>query len=247
MIKVGICDDDQRFLSQMEQSIEELEEKYHYEVQIELYSDGKELLEDFEKGIGFDLIFLDIEMKQLDGIKTAQKIRECDYHMLIVYVSSYEEYLMQLFEVEPFRFLKKPLQKEQLEDVFLKAQRRIQEKQKSYYRFQFGKTMVQVLQKDILYFESAGRKVLVHTMEKQYEYYDKLDKVEEKLNGARFLRIHKAYLVNVDNIEAFQYERVALIDGTVLNISEKNRARVRNEFWKYYKYDEKAEEEKKRF
>src|SRR5699024_12828824 len=61
--------------------------------------------------------------------------------LLIVYVSSYEQYLMQLFEVEPFRFLKKPLQREQLEDVFLKAQKRIEEKQKSYYRFQFGKTV----------------------------------------------------------------------------------------------------------
>ena len=89
MMKVGICDDDQRFLSQMEQSMEELKKKYHYEVQIELYSDGKELLEDFENGIGLDLIFLDIEMKQVDGIETARKIREKDYHILIVYVSSY--------------------------------------------------------------------------------------------------------------------------------------------------------------
>ncbi|HIR88269.1 MAG TPA: response regulator transcription factor [Candidatus Fimimorpha faecalis] len=239
MMKVGICDDDQRFLSQMEQSMEELKKKYHYEVQIELYSDGKELLEDFENGIGLDLIFLDIEMKQVDGIETARKIREKDYHILIVYVSSYEQYLMQLFEVEPFRFLKKPLQREQLEDVFLKAQKRIEEKQKSYYRFQFGKTVIQVLQKDILYFESAGRKVIVHTVEKQYEYYDKLDQVEEKLKEGHFLRIHKAYLVNIENIEAFQYERVALIDGTLLNISEKNRARVRNEFWEYYKYADK--------
>ncbi len=235
MIKVGICDDEQKFLSQMEKEIGELAKKYHYEIQAELYSDGGELLEDFEKGIGFDLIFLDIEMARVNGIETARKIREKDYHMLIVYVSSYDEYLMQLFEVEPFRFLKKPLQKEQLEDVFIKAQKRIEEKKKSYYRFQTGKTMMQILQKDILFFESAGRKVIIHTMEKQYEYYDKLDKVEEKLEGSRFLRIHKAYLVNVDNIEAFQYERVALIDGTLLNISEKNRARVRNEFWEYYK------------
>lgn len=245
MIKVGICDDEQRFLSQMEQTIEAIAQKYHYEVQVEVYSDGKELLEDFEKGIGLDLVFLDIEMEKVDGIETARKIRERDYHLLIVYVSSYEEYLMQLFEVEPFRFLKKPLQKEQLEEVFIKAQRRIEEKKKSYYRFQIGKTMMQVLQKDILYFESAGRKVMIHTMEKQYEYYDKLDKVEEKLENARFLRIHKAYLVNVDNIEAFQYERVALMDGTVLNISEKNRSRVRNEFWEYYKGASEEREEKR--
>ena len=48
--------------------------------------------------------------------------------------------------------------------------------------------------------ESAGRKVIVHTINRTYEYYDKLDHVEEQLNGMRFVRIHKAYLVNMDNV-----------------------------------------------
>lgn len=75
----------------------------------------------------------------------------------------------------------------------------------------------------------------MHTLHKEYAYYDKLNNIEEQLKDSRFIRIHKAYLVNIDNIEAFQYERVALTDGTILNISEKNRPYIRNEFWKYFK------------
>ena len=85
--------------------------------------------------------------------------------------------------------------------------------------------------------ESAKRKVIVHTTNHTYDYYDKLDQVEEKLGNMRFVRIHKAYLVNMDNIEAFQYDRVALTDGTILSISEKNRPRIREMFWEYCKED----------
>lgn len=234
MIRVGVCDDDQRFLSQTEDYLSRIQKKYHYEMQTEVYSSGKELLDDFIQGIGFDMVFLDIEMEEMDGIETAKQIRQTDYHLPLIYISSYDSYMKQLFEVEPFRFLQKPLQFEELEAVFLKAVKRVEEQKNSYYRFQVGKSRLQVLCREILYFESDGRKVIVHTASKQYKYYDKLDHVEELMAGYRFIRIHKAYLVNLDNIEAFQYERVALTDGTILNISEKNRSRIRNEFWDYY-------------
>ena len=64
-----------------------------------------------------------------------------------------------------------------------------------------------------------------------------MDVVEEKLKEMRFVRIHKAYLVNMDHIEAFQYDRVALSDGTFLSISEKNRPRMREMFWEYCRED----------
>ncbi len=74
----------------------------------------------------------------------------------------------------------------------------------------------------------------MHTLQHSYEYYGKLNEIEENLKEMRFVRIHKAYLVNIDNVEAFQYERVAMSDGTILSISQKNRPRIRSEFWKYY-------------
>lgn len=233
MIKIGICDDDLKSAGLIQQYLEELGQKYQYRMEMEIYSSGEELIRDYEEGSGFDLIYLDIEMKQLDGIETARWIRKHQYPMLLIYVSSYDTYLKQLFEVEPFRFLQKPVSAEEFEQVFLKAVERIEEQNGEYFRFQSGRNMMNLLCRDILYLESAGRKVIVHTVHRTYEYYDKLDHVEEKLREMRFVRIHKAYLVNMDNIEAFQYERLSLKDGTILNISEKNRPRIRSIFWNY--------------
>lgn len=239
MIKIGVCDDNQQFVGTVTTYLDKLSNLYHYEIEVEAYASGEELVDDMRNGVSFDLIYLDIEMNGMDGIETASWIRRNDYHLLLVYISSHEEYLKKLFETEPFRFLQKPLLYPEFEAVFRKAVKRIEQKQSSYYYFHSRKSLIKVLCKDILYFESSGRKIIVHTMHATYEYYDKLNNVEEKVKGMRFIRIHKAYLVNIDNIEAFQYERVALVDGTILSISEKNRPRIRSEFWMYCKGEDK--------
>lgn len=233
MIKIGICDDNLMFAGQIQQYLEDVGKKYQYRLDVEVYASGEELIRDYEEGIRFDLLYLDIEMGQMDGIETARWIRDHHYYMILIYVSSYDTYLKQLFEVEPFRFLQKPIDAKVFEQVFLKAVERIEEQKGAYFRFQSGWNMINLLCRDILYLESAGRKVIVHTINQTYEYYDKLDHAEEQLGELRFVRIHKAYLVNMDNVEAFQYERLSLKDGTILNISEKNRPRIRSIFWNY--------------
>ena len=93
MMKVGICDDDQRFLSQMEQSMEELKKKYHYEVQIELYSDGKELLEDFENG--FTIIPSKGGYSKKSGYMLMCAISNRDYY----------EFKQKILEIDPNAFI----------------------------------------------------------------------------------------------------------------------------------------------
>ncbi len=232
-IKIAVCDDDQQFLGTLTGALERLERKHQYEIDLEEYSSGEELIADINRGIRFDVIYMDIEMKQMDGMKTAAYIRERDDTMILIYISSHEEYMRELFETEPFRFLSKPLSLEAFERVFLKAAQKVESRKRECYYFQSGKSRMKVIVRDILYFESSGRKVIVHTKHHDYTYYDKLGEVEKKVAAMRFVRIHKAYLVNMDNIEAFQYERVALVDGTILNISEKNRPRIRSQFWEY--------------
>lgn len=238
MIKVAVCDDDVAFAGGTQSFLDKISEEYHVELETSVFLSGTELVKEYQNGNSFDLIFLDIEMNGMDGITTARNIRELDYHVLIVYISSHDEYLRQLFEAEPFRFLKKPVEYEEFCSVFFQAQKRITAMQSNYFCFRSGKNLMKIFCKDILYFESSGRKVILHTGQHTYEFYDKLNNIEEKLKELRFVRIHKAYLVNLDNVESFQYERLALTDGTILSISEKNRPRLRNEFWHYFRMEE---------
>ncbi|MBQ8640464.1 MAG: response regulator transcription factor [Lachnospiraceae bacterium] len=238
MIGIGVCDDSITFTEEMHRLLCAYEKEHGLDFEIRLYNSAEELLRAMEEKESFELLFLDIEMGGMDGITLGKKLREMVNRVLIVYVSGYDQYLRQLFEVEPFRFCSKPVKKEELYDILERAMERIRSSIRETFRFQYGKNVVNLLCRDILYLESSGRKVVVHTANGSYEYYDKLDHAQALLPSRSFARIHKAYLINMEHVEAFQYEKVAMRDGTILNISEKNRANVRSLFWDYLKEKE---------
>ena len=226
MITCAMCDDELPFAEQLRSLVMAYAKKKRLELQAETFASAEELLEEIENGAGFEILFLDIEMRKMDGIELGKKLRERSYQTLIIYVSGYDQYMRQLFEAEPFRFLSKPLKQEELENVLDKAFERISRFHRELFTIRFGKNVVNLLCRDIVYLESNKRKVIVHTVRGEYE--------EELLAiSADFVRIHKAYLVNMEHVEAFQYEKLALRDGTILSISEAHRANVRSRFWEW--------------
>ena len=235
MITCAMCDDELPFAEQLRSLVMAYAKKKRVELQAETFASAEELLEEIENGAGFEILFLDIEMRKMDGIELGKKLRERSYQTLIIYVSGYDQYMRQLFEAEPFRFLSKPLKQEELENVLDKAFERISRFHRELFTIRFGKNVVNLLCRDIVYLESNKRKVIVHAVRGEYEYYHKLDEAEEELLAisADFVRIHKAYLVNIEHVEAFQYEKLALRDGTILSISEAHRANVRSRFWEW--------------
>ena len=235
MTAIGICDDMIPFTEEMYRRLKQYADAHHCEFEIRIYNSPKELLDAFADGESVEILFLDIEMDGMDGIELGRVLREQERKLLIVYVSGYDQYLRQLFEIEPFGFVQKPVHDGELERILDRALRRLFSARRETFRFQYGKNVMNLLCRDIVYLESSGRRVLVHTETETYAYYDKLDHAQEQLESKGFVRIHKAYLINMEYLEAFQYEKAALRTGVILNISEKYRAAVRSRFWDYLK------------
>lgn len=121
IINIAICDDDKIFTGTAEALLIELARKYSLTVKIELYYKGEDLVKDISKGLKYDIIYLDIEMGNLNGVSAARYIREIDLDVILIYISNYEEYLREVFEVNTYRFLDKPIDKETFERYFLGA------------------------------------------------------------------------------------------------------------------------------
>lgn len=197
MINVGICDDDLIFATKIETMLIKISKSQLIEMNIEVYSDGCELWNDIQNRNTFDLLYLDIEMLQVNGIDVARKIREKDMDVIIIYISSYENYFIQLFEVEPFRFIKKPVDEKIFYDYFNKAYNRILGSD-LYFEYKFNKVLYKIMLKDVLYFESSGRLIKIKGKDENGKFYGKLNMLEKKLENGKisFLRIHQSYLVN---------------------------------------------------
>lgn len=213
MLRIAICDDDKILVTQIEEMLNRYLDKKMIDRYIEIFYDGASLERIYEKGDRFDIIYLDIEMSGKNGIEAAKSIRRLDRDVLLIYVSSYETYFMQLFEVEPFRFIKKPIKETEFEEVIDFAYERIIEED-AYFEYKYNKTVGKVLIRKIMYFESAGRIVNIHTEESTYRYYGKLDEVERRLvqNKIPFLRIHKSFYVNFHFVDKITFSKLILSD-----------------------------------
>ena len=231
-MKIAICDDDISFTSKLEEIIKQESVNYGKKPEIDVFFDGETLVKSIEDGQSYSMIFLDIEMKRMNGITAARRIRQLDRYTLIIYISSYDDYLKELFEVEPFRFISKPLQLQKLKQYFGEAIRKI-EGLNNIYSYSYNKEEYTVPIKEIVYFESNKRLINIRLNDgTEQSFYGKLNNIEKEIQkiNKHFIRIHQSFLVNYSYIKSMTYSEVVLEckdEEYVLRISEDRRSTVR--------------------
>ena len=234
MIHIAICDDEDDIAIQIENMIEKLGKDQGIPVDIDVFSSGAEMERAMLTAPQYDLLFLDINMKDKNGIAVAEEIRKTDGNMIIVFVSGYKDYVWAAFHVNPFDFIQKPLNEKTFAQVLFRAFKQIREKA-CYYAFTYKGVESKILYKDILFFESSARKIRVYLSNgKMEEFNAKLSTVEAKLAEAKipFLRIHQSYLVNYHMIKTRAKTEVTLVDGQKLAISERHQRVFGEEYTK---------------
>ena len=228
MFQIAVCDDDKILCAELENILLEMEPCFQEKTEVEVFYNGRDLWNTLQQGgYEIDLLFLDIRMQYLDGIELGRRIREVlgDECMQIVYISNYDSYALELFEVRPLHFLKKPLTKNMVENVVQKAWN-LAKNQKQWYCYLSGKALHKVSLTEVLYFSSQSKKVTIHTTTGNKEFYGKLSEVEKCLTGYNFISIHKSYLVNFVYIDTIRHSEVVLTNGETLPISNSHKEAV---------------------
>ena len=228
MLRIAICDDDKLICQQLEDMLYNICKNINEKLETEVFYSGEELCRFLIQANRFDIIFLDIELREINGVEVGKEIRDeyNDEITQIVYVSSKESYAMDLFEVRPLNFLVKPVSKERVESVLIKAVKLFGDNN-HFYEYKNGNVNFSVPVGDILYFESAGRKVNIVMLDDEKSFYGKLSEVEEQLSSQDFIMIHKSYLINFSHVIEYTYDYVKMSNKEVLTISQNNRKAVR--------------------
>lgn len=222
-INTIICDDDKAIRNQIYSYLEEFEVGNYCRFEIKTFSSAEEML----KSAFIDdceLLFLDIEMSGLNGIEVSHIFREQQGkdELQIIFISAYDQYMKEMFDVRPFNFLSKPIHREKFDDTierFIK----LHKKSSLIFTYKVGRELLRVPYKEILYFESSKRKVLLHTKEGVAEFYGKLDELMDDLREHSFFRIHQSYLVNPIHIHNYSAHVIRLVNGIEIPISNKYR------------------------
>ncbi len=235
MYRIGICDDDKILCALLEEQLHALSAGFSIKFETEVWYSGESLESDLKKGIKLDILFLDIELLQKNGIEVGTFIRDeledTDTH--IVYISSKEGYAMQLFQIQPLDFLIKPISQEKLKAVLSRSMKR-KRNEESCFEYQKGSSFFRIPVKEILYFMSMDKRILIIKRNGQEEFYGKLKNVAKQL-PADFLMIHQSYIIHQEYVSEYSYESVKMMNGDVLSISKPYRKEVRAKVKQYQK------------
>ncbi len=182
-----------------------------------IFNDGDEITSDYESK--YDIIFLDVEMKRLDGMSAAAKIRKLDTNVIIIFITNMSQYAIKGYLVDALSFLLKPVPYFAFAQEMKKAIERISKNKKiKSVLVQTEKGMKKVLSTDIMYVESVKHDIFVVTRNEEFQIKSTMKKMEELLNDARFFRSNNSYLVNLDYVSGIKDDFVA-INGQLLKIA----------------------------
>ena len=228
MYRIGICDDEIEFCTEIEGFVQEYAEKEEITVKTEIFTSGEALFETMNHENTFDLLFLDIELGGINGVEVGHRLREKveNEAMQIIYVSSKESYAMQLFQIRPFDFLTKPVTMEKITKV-LSEYKRLFIDRNIFFTYHVGKSTYRISENDILYFQCEGKKIQVITTKDKREYYGKMVDVEKQISMNKFCVVHKSYIVNINYVSEFCPDEVVMCNEIRIPISQSMRKRVR--------------------
>lgn len=233
MIHIAICDDNLQICKELEQYI--IEWKENREIEIELFKSGKVFEEELKEKY-YDIIFLDVILSDVNGIQLGKMIREKlqNDSSLLIYMSGYSEYAIELFQFQPFHFLKKPIEPTVFQKIFYQACDKV-EKNTGIFEFKSGRTIRRIPLSKILYFEGDNRRVKIMTERNVYYCYSTIEKLFAKINmeQAGFIRIHKSYAVNTNYIEIFTTKLVTMFDGTEFTVSAQFKENAQRRYEAY--------------
>lgn len=228
----AICDDDQEVINKFE---EYFEMNPVFKAEYDCFNSGDEILKYIElTNQRYDVYFLDIEMEGRSGMDIAKQIRENDTEALIIFVSSYSEFMEEAFEVLAFRFLCKPLKFEKFCDVLYDIKRYIH-KRKCKFLFQYDKLQYSINTNEIMYFEKQGKILYINTTKAQFKCYQSLSSLMKKLDASLFVKIYSSIVVNMDFIKKIDGDSVYLDDDKVLPLSRRCKSNFKEKYLHYAK------------
>ncbi|QTC13222.1 LytR/AlgR family response regulator transcription factor [Streptococcus equi] len=209
MLKIALCDDNKAFAT----AVEDLLYQYNQLVPVELdiYEDPYQLIQSLSND--YHIFLLDIEMDNMSGIALAEHIRKDNLSAIIIFLTSHKEYMENIFHVQTFDYLIKPLNEPYFFECLNRALR-VLELDKKFFTFSSCHSYYSLSLNDIIYFEKEGRKVLIHTKDKTYSTFLSTKALLKEL-PEQFIQTHHSYVFNVNYFYKFENNDITLtIDNT---------------------------------
>ena len=220
MIKIAIVEDDRSFAKDLIDYLQRYERERGISFSPRYFQDGEDIVAEYTED--YDLILMDIQLKFLSGMEAARQIRRRDEDVLILFLTATAQFSIEGYQVHAFDYLLKPISYETLAsrlDLALSYRRRQRD---ACLLLHVADGIRKVRTSSILYIESQGHVMQVHTQTGILETHARLIDLEKDLPPGQFFRCHKGYLVNLEQVSGI-LDTDCLVRGERLPISRRRK------------------------
>lgn len=229
MIKIAICDDEPVMCEQLEQKVASVLKRWKESFQITRCTNAVQFL---YGPMDYDLIFLDIQMPNLDGIRLAKQLREKSFEGVLIFVTVLTECMLDAFEVEAMDYLCKPVDEKRLERALMRSLKRLRQKEERSLSVQTMNWCRNIKLRDIYYCEVVNRKIYLHLKDGVLEYYGKIKEVERQ-TAPDLIRCHRSFLVNPEHLREYKDGQAILENGERVPVSKSSHALFMKKMMEY--------------
>ena len=226
-MRIGICDDEIMIAEQLESLVKECLEELEIEGQIKLFQSGEEVMKEEEE---LEVLFLDIEMPQMDGIELGHRLVDKGVDCKIIMATSREDRFKEVFKINAYDFVSKPFKKEDIKEALGRVYQ-------SFANLKFievykGRTRFEIYIKNIKYIKAMDSYVELITEKGTYRKETSLTQLESILDDKFFFRINKSYFINFKWIDDYSNGTI-YIDGMKFNVSIRNKKKFEKRYEEY--------------
>jgi DNA-binding LytR/AlgR family response regulator len=216
MIRIAIVEDEDIFISQLQQYLQDYQKETGEDIVVKGYRDGDGIIADYKAQ--YDIILMDIQMKFVDGMTAAEEIRKMDSEVIIIFITNMTQYAIRGYEVGALDYILKPVNYFVFKQKIGRACARVKKKQKQHVVVPVKGGVQRIAVSDIYYIESEGHNQIYHTSEGDFVSTATMKSVEESLADMNFSRGNKGYLINLAHVDGIK-DKCAIVKGEKLLIS----------------------------
>ena len=211
MINIGICEDELHYRVNIKDMLGDILSTYSINYKIYEFSSGEELLSNYPKDL--DILIMDIQMKIINGMDTARKVREFDQNLEIIFMTSFSEFMQEGYEVKAYRYILKPISERKISRNILPCINEIMKKKNNYLTINVKNYVDRIKIDSIVYIETDRPNILIYTNDNKYTTKMSISKIDKILREHGFFRCHNSYIVNLKLVES--------MNSNTLKIGEK--------------------------
>ena len=220
MIRIAIVEDEEEYIQQLTDYLQEYQKNSKEEIAVTVYRDGDEITSKYKSQ--FDIILMDIQMKFINGMTAAQEIRNVDSSVVIIFITNMAQYAIRGYAVDALDYVLKPVSYFAFSQRLNRAISRMKKREQKVITVNIKGGAVRINIANIYYIESQGHNLVLHTILGDYESAGTMKEGEEKLQDLNFCRGNKGYLINLQHVDGIQ-DGCAVVKGEPLLLSRSRK------------------------